>query len=1093
MGIRERLAKALNLPAGTTTMSEQQVASMVPQSGMLAEPLPRDERMGTVPFPPSMPLIPALINQPREDGRADPRRWEFPVAWNLQIVAQRQIPFSLLREVADGADIVRKCIETVKSAIGGMNWDISISEDAIARVMAEQNVGSTVAAKIVRENYQQEITRAKDFWRMPDRMNGLTFQEWVMMLLEEVLVIDALSIYPNKSLDNKTLHSLEILDGATIKPLLDERGGRPIPPHPAFQQILWGFPRGEFTASADADGEFTADDLIYVPRNRRTNTPYGYSPVERSLVLTDLYMKRIQWLRTEFTDGAVPDALMKTDIEFGNNPQLIAQYEQIMNDALSGNMEQRRRWRMLPNGFDPMFTPNSDAKYRTDLDDWLIKQICTHFGVLPTQIGMTAAGTLGETGHQEGEASTAQHIGIQPLISWTETLLNQLSHRFLAMPRDLSFVLSDGTESDEMAQAQRRQVEMFSGQKTWNEIRTEMGLPLYTFPEADAPLVVGQTPVPLSSSFESVSVEPETQDEDAPESSTPDEETVPEESTATPHEETAPEDEAKFAELTKFITWTKGKANRPFTFYEMDELEAEMLNGLAQIDLQLARDTAKEMRKKAGGVRPKVRTAREPFPRNHPARVKSEQLFRLYAKRLGSLGRVDTEALATAWLNSPHNQPAIWLRERNLSLLGAKEVAWLKDLYVESAFMGWASAQAVVDRKAKKIAKATTYGASYPKADWGNWKPGNPDVAQTLLGERGMAGGLAHLLDRAGVVIQGINETTLSRMSNALALASKNGWGVRETKQMLDVIVDDPYRAQMIASTELNRANTAAALDNYRENGATMVEWMTSDENACDECQSMADDSPYPIDGMAEEPPLHPWCGCQLIPADIEDELGPIEEDDAMPDETVADEIPTADETDITNTEEIIGQIETQLNESYSATLDAQDVQNLRTYQGVGYTDINRVARGLETTTYGSPMKPDYVQELRGKVDALAETISKTEPISEPFTTYRGFGLGDEATIWQGVGVGDVVTYDNFLSTSLSRDVANAYSGLSQTILQIENSVGTRGISFNSALGERTIHFSEHEWLLQRGTKLEVVSRTVRDGVTVIKAKVVKP
>lgn len=869
MGIRDRLAKALNLPAGSTTMTEQQVASIAPQSGSLAEPLPRDPLMGAVPFPPAMPLIPALINERREDGRADPRRWEFPVAWNLQIVAQRQIPFSLLREVADGADIVRKCIEVVKAAIGGMHWDIAISEDAISRVMAEQNVGSTIAAKMVRDEYQAEITRAKDFWRMPDRMNGLTFQEWAMMALEEVLVIDALSIYPNKTLDNKTLHSLEILDGSTIKPLLDERGGRPIPPHAAFQQILWGYPRGEFTASADADGEFTADDLIYVPRNRRTNTPYGFSPVERALVLIDLYMKRLQWLRTEFTDGAVPDAMMKTDMDFGNNPQLIAQYEQIMNDALAGNLEMRRRWRMLPNGFDPVFTPNADAKYSTNLDDWLIKQICTHFGVLPTQIGMTAAGTLGETGHQEGEASTAQHIGIQPLITWFEDLLNQLSHRFLLMPRDLRFVLSDGTESDEMAQAQRRQVEMFSGQKTWNEIRTEMGLPLYTFAEADAPLVVGQNLTPLSSTFESVEVEPDTQDDSGAQA----EETPAEESTIGQTEEsTVIEDEAKFAELTKFMKWTKTKSSRAFTFTTLDELTAEMLNGLKDIDPELAKETAHELRKKAGG-RPKARRGREPFPPNHPARVKSDILFRLYSKKLGSFGNVDTQVLATAWLNSPHNQPAIWLRERNLSLLGAKNVDWLKDLYLEAGFMGWASAQALVDKRTKKIAKAQIGGATYPKADWQNWTPGNPDTARTLLGERGLSGGLGQLLDRAGVVIQGVNETTLQRMSNALALASQKGWGVRETKQMLDVIIDDPTRAEMIAATELNRANTAASLQNFRENGATAVEWMTSgDADVCEDCAA-EEGNVYPLDGLGEEPPLHPWCGCQLIPADFEDEM----------------------------------------------------------------------------------------------------------------------------------------------------------------------------------------------------------------------------
>ena len=84
MGIRDRL-KALALPPGATTVSEQQAAASSPQSGSHAEPLPRDPNLATLPFPAGMPLIPALINERRADGRADPRRSEFPTAWNLQI------------------------------------------------------------------------------------------------------------------------------------------------------------------------------------------------------------------------------------------------------------------------------------------------------------------------------------------------------------------------------------------------------------------------------------------------------------------------------------------------------------------------------------------------------------------------------------------------------------------------------------------------------------------------------------------------------------------------------------------------------------------------------------------------------------------------------------------------------------------------------------------------------------------------------------------------------------------------------------------------------------------------------------------------
>jgi len=862
MGIRSRLAKALALPPGATALTEQQVAGLTPQtanSSNMATPLPRESTDATVPFAPAMPLYPSLINTPRADGRAEPRKSEFPVAWNIQILEQRNVPFRVLREVADGADIIRKCVEVVKATVAGMVWDISINEDAIARVMTEQNITNTAAAKQVRDQYQTEITAAKDFWRSPDRMNGMSFQEWLMMLLEEVMVVDALTIYPNRTADSKNLHSLEILDGTTIKPLLNARGSRPLPPHPAFQQILWGFPRGEFTAAPDADGEFTADDLVYAPRVRRPFTPYGLSPVERCLPLVDLYMKRLQWFRTEFTDGAIPDMMMKSDMEFGNNPELLRGYEQVFNDALGGSMEQRRRMRLLPNGFDPVFSPSSDSKFNSDFDDFIVKSICGHFGVLPTQIGFTPKAGLGGAGHQAGEAASAETLGLRPIITWVSDLLNQLSHRFVGMPQDLQFVFSDGTENDEMAQATRRQTEIFSGQKTWNEIRSEAGLPLFDFPEADAPIIVsGATIVPLSGTFEQVAVDAALQDTDAPDATVADTETS---------------DEAAL-ELAKFVKWARTEKSRPFHFAAVPHSVAESLNALVQVDSEAARDYAMSLRK-AGDARPKVRGGREPFPANHPARAVSDRLNEIYTEKLFSLGNVDAHRLVTDWLSSSDNDAAAWLRAKETTVFrpGLKQV--LNDLYAESAWMGDRAAAALVAgaRERMKAVSATV--------DWDGWTPGDPAKAAVLLGTYGTGSGLRDLLAQSNVTIAGITGTRLDLIGTILSDAMGRGQGVtgtaKEIADAMNTIVTESVeringtamsreRAEMIAHTEMTRAGNAAATDHYRSQGVSEVEWQTSnDAGVCEECSGHEADSPFPMDS-APQPPEHPWCGCQLLP-----------------------------------------------------------------------------------------------------------------------------------------------------------------------------------------------------------------------------------
>lgn len=612
VGILTNIAKALNLPAGSSTQTEQQVSAQVPASGQSAEAMPRSVNDYVVPFAPGKPLVPFLINPPSHDGRATPRRYEFPVAWNLQITEQRVVPFKLLRDVADGSDLARKCIEVVKASIAGMEWDIVMSPEAADRVVAEMgDMKHTAAAREARTQLLPEITRCRDFWAMPDRINGMSFPEWIGMALEEMLVIDALTIYPNKTVSDD-LHSLVILDGATIKPLLDETGNRPAPPYPAFQQILWGFPRGEFTASADVDGEFSADDLIYAPRTRRPFTPYGYSAVERSLPVIDLYMKRLQWLRTEFTDGTIPEAFITTDATFGGNPELLKAYERIMNDDLAGKLEQRRRMRLLAEGMNPIFAPNMDTKFNPLMDEYIVKQVCSHFGILPTQIGFSPKGGLGGSGLQENESDYANVQGLKPIIAWLTELLNQLSYRFLGMPRDLVFIFHANKQADTEKEANRRFKEINSGQKTLNEARTELGLPLFDFAEADMPLVpVNMSPLILNDELAMARIVPRMQQQmEAVDGSGSTFEPKPSE----PSDRTEGPSLRLSAELGSFKRWTKGSRSRDFRFDSLDESQSLMLNALAKHDPQAARDMASMLLKDAdaGGrdVAPRFRWGR---------------------------------------------------------------------------------------------------------------------------------------------------------------------------------------------------------------------------------------------------------------------------------------------------------------------------------------------------------------------------------------------------------------------------------------------------------------------------------------------------
>ena len=123
MGLRDRIAKLISsnneiekaprLPAGAATMTEQEMRNRaggsIGQSYGNNTPLPRNPWLAMVPFGPGLPITPGAINPLREDGRPDPRRYEYQVAQNINITETRFTPFKTLRASADQIDILRRC------------------------------------------------------------------------------------------------------------------------------------------------------------------------------------------------------------------------------------------------------------------------------------------------------------------------------------------------------------------------------------------------------------------------------------------------------------------------------------------------------------------------------------------------------------------------------------------------------------------------------------------------------------------------------------------------------------------------------------------------------------------------------------------------------------------------------------------------------------------------------------------------------------------------------------------------------------------------------------------------------------------------
>ena len=293
-------------------------------------------------FGPQQPLAPQA--PPEVKGR----QYDYAFGANLNYSPRSEggITFAELRALADALPLLRAVIETRKDQIAAQNFTV--------RQRSRANLPDASA----------RIEAALALLARPDRRRS--FGDWLRMLLEDLLVIDAATLYPRYDRSGG-LYSLDIVDGATITPLIGEDGRAPEPPDPAFQQVLHGVPAADFSA----------DELLYLPRNARAHKLYGMSPVEQIALTINIALRRETATLDYYRTGSVPDAFGTVPKEWTTD-QCNA-FQNYFDAQMSGNSALRRTLKFMPGDFkliEPRQPPLKDQ-----YDEWLARLICYAFSV----------------------------------------------------------------------------------------------------------------------------------------------------------------------------------------------------------------------------------------------------------------------------------------------------------------------------------------------------------------------------------------------------------------------------------------------------------------------------------------------------------------------------------------------------------------------------------------------------------------------------------------------------------------------------------------------------------------------------------------
>jgi hypothetical protein len=422
------------IPAGAKTTDLTPVVNQARQQGFIGR-IAAGVRYAITGIEPNTWMSPLQPIAPQAQEAAGRLR-DYSVGYNVQWVPRGEelTSFGQLRALADSCDLVRMAIETRKDQMASMQWTIG-HEDPKKDVSKDAQV--------------QAITA---LFKKPDGVHG--WQTWLRMLLEEVMVIDAPAVYPRRANDG-SLFGFELIDGATLKVLTDADGRTPQPPSVAYQQRLKGIPAVDYTA----------DEIVYSPRNPRVHKFYGYSPVEQIILTVNIALRRAVSQLQYYSEGNIPAAFANLPLDW--TPQQIEQFQGYWDTVVEGDQAMKRKVRFVPAG--TVVKPVIEAPLKDEFDEWLARVVCYCFSLPPTafikQNNRATAGT---------QQDAAEAEGLAPVMVWVKELMDGLIAKYCGRT-DLAFRWIEEESLDPKVQSEILSTYQKQGVYSINDIRSKLG------------------------------------------------------------------------------------------------------------------------------------------------------------------------------------------------------------------------------------------------------------------------------------------------------------------------------------------------------------------------------------------------------------------------------------------------------------------------------------------------------------------------------------------------------------------------------------------------------------------------------------------
>ena len=420
--LAERISAAIFLASngGRSNNATQNPGQNYANASLAPQNFPAFNGFGFMsPANPVLPVVPEI----------EPRQFQYRPGINLTYIPRMGyglLDFATLRNLSYASKEIRLNIEKIKSTIRGIEHEIIVDK----KVVSANGADYVVDPKMV--------DSVNKFWEKPDHRHD--FDDFINMALEELLVTDALTLYPEPG----PYKCLRMIDGTTIRPTTSYRGEVPDPPAPAYLQVLYGYPRWYCTI----------DKMYYLPMRAAVNSPYGTSPIEYIIQAVIAMIKKDSTLVANFTEGNIPAAFAGLPKDWSVDQ--IKEFTTWYNSITQGDLARVFKILFMPhdgsgNLVQQMNQANIDD---TKLDEWLMTVACWAYGNDKSEFGILSGAGLGGKGAMQGGENSQVRGMIQVYTRFLSRLINSINRDYLRCPWAKSHWIGLEPPEDELVQAQ---------------------------------------------------------------------------------------------------------------------------------------------------------------------------------------------------------------------------------------------------------------------------------------------------------------------------------------------------------------------------------------------------------------------------------------------------------------------------------------------------------------------------------------------------------------------------------------------------------------------------------------------------------------